>query len=228
MLALLRTTAGADAVQGGAVLGLEQLHWLNEGCRVGAEVGEEEGHGVEEDEEPHVDSHNLVVPDGQDDQDASHHGETLEYTPPLFSLKFSRVLLQMYMFTCTLFWNMRPHSGCTTVPTRRGRGTHHPVDEHAAQDLNEGDGEPVAGHSSHHGHGGVTGAGQVDLAVHLVGAGADALRGVVGEDLAQVEVGVGRREQGRDERLDGGSLQQNKANLEVRLRIVSQTRAVGK
>ena len=87
------------------------------------------------------------------------------------------------------------------LPNIVDTSTHHPVDETATQDLDEGDGEPVAWHGTHERHCGVTRASQVDLAVHLLGAGADALRSVVGEYTAQVVVGVGGCEERGNEGL---------------------------
>ena len=57
------------------------------------------------------------------------------------------------------------------------------LDGDAAEDVDEGDGEEVAGDGAHHGNDGVAGGGLVDLLVDGRRARAGAARGVVEEDL---------------------------------------------
>ena len=64
-------------MQGGAEARLEELHWLDEGYGVGAEVCEEEGQCVEYNEEPLADGHDVRVTSSQDNKEDSHHCKTL-------------------------------------------------------------------------------------------------------------------------------------------------------
>lgn len=53
---------------------------------------------------------------------------------------------------------------------------YHPVDENAAKNLDEGDGEPVPWHRPHHCHRSISSTQLIDLVVHSHGAGAHTLQ----------------------------------------------------
>jgi hypothetical protein len=62
-------------MQGGAVLGREELNRGDEGSCIWTKVGEEERQRVHDDEEPDGDGLDLVYGRCQDDQNDGHDGE---------------------------------------------------------------------------------------------------------------------------------------------------------
>ena len=83
----------------------------------------------------------------------------------------------------------RPRDGGTSGGDAGAIAVTSELDGDAANDVDEGHGEEVAGDGAHHGDDGVAGGGLVDLLIDGLGAAARARRGVVDIDFLRSAAG---------------------------------------